>query len=156
MADSFALRSDVPYPSIPMLRGGGLMPADRLSAEADRPRVLVVDDSPALRLMLADLLTAAGYQVILADDGDVALTEVRRHRPDVVLTDLNMPRMHGLHFIAALQADPSLAALPVLVLTSEDGERKRALAPGVQGWIVKPFEPAELLEALWSLERLEG
>lgn len=115
-------------------------------------RILVADDSPVIRLMLDDLLSAAGYAVRLADDGDAALAMIARERPDVVLTDLNMPRMHGFALIAALRADPQFNDLPVVVLTSEDSPLKRAQAQDVQAWVVKPFEPAELLETLWNLE----
>lgn len=121
-----------------------------------RVRILVADDSAVIRLMLDDVLSAAGYEVLLADDGDVALAMVECERPDVLLTDLNMPRMHGFALIDALRANPRLDHLPIVVLTSEDSHFKRIQAQGVQAWIVKPFEPAELLETLWSLELAAG
>jgi two-component system, chemotaxis family, chemotaxis protein CheY len=71
-----------------------------------------------------------------------------------VLTDLNMPRMDGFSLVAAIKDDPDLADLPIVVITSEETEAKRARGreQGVDGWIVKPFEPAELLEVLWRLD----
>ena len=121
---------------------------------AASPTVLVVDDSPVIRLLIADMLAAAGYGVEVAEDGAEALDKIRRARPDAVLTDLNMPRLDGFGLIVAVRRDPSLADLPILVVTSEENQAKRAraLAAGAGAWIVKPFEPAELVEALWEIE----
>lgn len=117
-------------------------------------RVLVVDDSAVIRLLLADVLSAVGYEVQAAEDGVSALAMMAASRPDVVLTDLNMPQMDGFALLAAMRNIPALATLPVMVISSEDGETKQARgkAEGVAGWIVKPFEPAELIEALWRLD----
>lgn len=118
--------------------------------------ILVVDDSPIIRLLIADMLLAAGYNVDLAEDGLEALLKIRTRRPDAVLTDLNMPRMDGFSLIEAVRRTPELSDLPILVVTSEESRIKRALglAAGANGWIVKPFEPAELIEALWGLDAL--
>lgn len=120
---------------------------------ATTPLVLVVDDSPVIRLLIADMLTAAGYAVEVAEDGLDALAKMRRARPDAVLTDLNMPRLDGFGLIEAVRRDPVLADLPILVITSEENpaKRARAMAAGAGSWIIKPFEPAELVEALWEL-----
>jgi two-component system chemotaxis response regulator CheY len=71
-----------------------------------------------------------------------------------VLTDLNMPNMDGFALLAAIRARPAYADVPVMIISSEDAEAKKARGrdAGVAGWIVKPFEPAELIEALWNLD----
>lgn len=117
-------------------------------------RVLVVDDSAVFRTLLDDMLSAVGYEVQVVEDGISALAMMAASRPDVVLTDLNMPQMDGFALLAAMRAQPGLETLPVLIISSEDALAKQARgqAEGVAGWIVKPFEPAELIEALWRLD----
>ena len=138
-------------------RVSGRRPEPMARPRADRTRtILVVDDSPVIRLLLADMLSAAGYAVVLAEDGVEALRRIGEARPDAVLTDLNMPRLDGFSLSEALRREPAFTDLPILVVTSEESPAKRArgLAAGVDGWIVKPFEPAELVEALWALDAL--
>ncbi|MCG9916702.1 MAG: response regulator [Phenylobacterium sp.] len=129
-------------------------PRQTTSQVARATRVLVVDDSAVIRILLDDVLSALGYEVQVAEDGVSALAMMAASRPDVVLTDLNMPQMDGFALLAAMRDLPDLATLPVVVISSEDGEAKQARgkAEGVAGWIVKPFEPAELIEALWRLD----
>ncbi len=129
-------------------------PPRQETSRVDRAtRVLVVDDSAVIRLLLEDVLNAVGYEVQVAEDGVSALAMMAASRPDVVLTDLNMPQMDGFALLAAMRAQPGLETLPVLIISSEDALAKQARgqAEGVAGWIVKPFEPAELIEALWRL-----
>jgi two-component system chemotaxis response regulator CheY len=112
--------------------------------------VLTVDDSRAMRDMLRHSLVAAGFRVLQAEDGLHGLEVLETERPDVIVTDINMPRMDGFGFIEAVRRDESRRAMPVLVLTTEvDAEKKnRARAAGATGWIVKPFDPAKLIEAI--------
>lgn len=112
--------------------------------------VLTVDDSRAMRDMLLHSLVAAGFKVIQAEDGLHGLEVLASEIPDVIVTDINMPRMDGFGFIKAIRNDASRRAMPVLVLTTEaDVEKKnRAREAGATGWIVKPFDPEKLVEAI--------
>ena len=112
--------------------------------------VLTVDDSRAMRDMLRHSLVAAGFRVLQAEDGMQGLEMLETERPDVIVTDINMPRMDGFGFIEAVRRDESRRSMPVLVLTTEvDVEKKnRARAAGATGWIVKPFDPVKLVEAI--------
>ena len=112
--------------------------------------VLTVDDSKAMRDMLRHSLLAAGFRVLQAEDGLQGLEVLETETPDVIVTDINMPRMDGFGFIEAVRRDETRRAMPVLVLTTEvDAEKKnRARAAGATGWIVKPFDPVKLVEAI--------
>ena len=112
--------------------------------------VLTVDDSRTMRDMLQLALIGAGYRVIQAVDGVDGLETLEAEGADVVITDINMPRMDGFGFIEGMRADPNHRTTPVLVLTTEsDAEKKsRARAAGATGWIVKPFDPVKLVDAV--------
>lgn len=109
--------------------------------------ILAVDDTHSLRRMLVSCLKGAGHTVIEAADGAEALKELRAHRPDMVITDLNMPVMDGLDFIAAARAEPEGDALPMLLLTTETAQhlKDRAREVRATGWIAKPFDPEQIL-----------
>jgi two-component system chemotaxis response regulator CheY len=117
--------------------------------------ILAVDDSASMRQMVGVTLRAAGYEVIEASDGDEALDYARRHQVDLVLTDVNMPRMDGITLVAQLRALPSYHLTPLLLLTTESGpDRKlQGKQAGATGWMVKPFNPDQLLA---TLERVLG
>jgi two-component system, chemotaxis family, chemotaxis protein CheY len=112
--------------------------------------VLTVDDSRTMRDMLKHSLVAAGFRVLQAEDGIDGLEVLKTETPDVVVTDINMPRLDGFGFIEAVRRDSERRGMPVLVLTTEaDAEKKsRAKAAGATGWIVKPFDPAKLVDAI--------
>ena len=112
--------------------------------------VLTVDDSRTMRDMLMLALKDAGYRVVQAEDGVHGLEVLQAESPDIVITDINMPRMDGFGFIEGMRADPNHRTTPVLVLTTEsDAEKKaRVRAAGATGWIVKPFDPAKLVDAV--------
>ncbi|MGB0498685.1 MAG: response regulator [Rubricella sp.] len=109
--------------------------------------ILAVDDTRALRNMLVDCLRGAGHDVIEAADGREALERLREHRPDIVITDLNMPVMDGLDFIEEARKGPEGRSLPMLLLTTETAQhlKDRARAVRATGWIAKPFDPDEIL-----------
>ncbi len=112
--------------------------------------VLTVDDSRTMRDMLLFTLTDAGFRVVQAEDGLHGLEVLRAETPDVVVTDINMPRMDGFGFIEGVRADERYRSVPILVLTTEsDAEKKnRARRAGATGWVVKPFDPVKLVEAV--------
>ena len=110
--------------------------------------VLSVDDSSSIRQMVAFTLKGAGYEVIEASDGQEGLEKAKMKTVDMVLTDQNMPRMDGLTLIKNLRAMPNYKSVPILMLTTESGDAMKAQgkAAGATGWLVKPFDPAKLLE----------
>ena len=112
--------------------------------------VLTVDDSRTMRDMLRVALSSAGYSVIQAEDGQHGLDVLAGSKPDVIITDINMPRLDGFGFIEGVRSDSRMRAVPILVLSTEsDAEKKqRARAAGATGWIVKPFDPVKLVDAV--------
>ncbi|MDE2184130.1 MAG: response regulator [Alphaproteobacteria bacterium] len=113
--------------------------------------ILTVDDSRTMRDMLKLALSGAGHTVVQAEDG-VHGVEVLAASPmvDVIITDINMPRMDGYGFIEHVRRKSSHKGTPILVLTteSEPAKKLRARDAGATGWIVKPFDPEKLLAAI--------
>ncbi|MEO8115478.1 MAG: response regulator [Phenylobacterium sp.] len=103
-----------------------------------------------MRDMLRLALDEAGFRVIQAEDGVHGLEVLAGESPDVIITDINMPRMDGFGFIEGVRADARLRGVPILVLTTEGdpAKKERARAAGATGWIVKPFNPTKLVDAV--------
>ena len=113
--------------------------------------ILTVDDSRTMRDMLRLALSDAGHAVIQADDGVAGVEALAQAGPlDVIITDINMPRMDGFGFIGEVRRHPLHRATPILVLTTESdpSKKQRARAAGATGWIIKPFNPDKLVEAI--------
>ncbi|MBB4086365.1 response regulator [Sphingomonas carotinifaciens] len=112
--------------------------------------IMTVDDSPSMRALLRHALSGEGYQIAAAEDGVDALERIDAAAPDLVITDINMPRMDGFGLIEQLRGHPRWNGVPILVLTTEfsDEKKARARAAGATGWIVKPFDPAKLSAAV--------
>ncbi|GGD05981.1 response regulator [Aureimonas glaciei] len=113
--------------------------------------ILTVDDSRTMREMLRRALQDSGFIVVQAEDGVHGLEVLEGMAyPDVIITDVNMPRMDGLQFIEEVRADVNRRVIPILVLSTEsDPEKKaRARSAGATGWIVKPFDPVKLVDAI--------
>lgn len=114
---------------------------------------MTVDDSPSMRMLLRAALTDLGYHVVEAEDGVHALETLMDfapdEEPDLLITDINMPRMDGFGLIEQVRAD-GRRTLPILVLTTEssDEKKQRARNAGATGWIVKPFHPEKLAAAI--------
>lgn len=111
------------------------------------PRLLTVDDSASMRQMVAYTLRDAGFDVAEAGDGSEALEIAEKEKFDLVLADVNMPKMDGISLIRALRGLPDYQYTPLLMLTTESSmERKsEGKAAGATGWIVKPFDPESLV-----------
>ncbi len=112
--------------------------------------ILTVDDSTSMRQMVSFTLKGSGYDVVEAVDGVEAL-EVAKTRPfDLVVTDVNMPNMDGITLIKELRNLPEFKFTPILMLTTESAAEKKqeGKAAGATGWIVKPFDPEQLLSTI--------
>lgn len=118
-------------------------------------RILAVDDSPSMREMVRLALTAVGFEVSQAVDGQQALEMARKSVFDLVLSDVNMPEMDGIELIRALRAEAAYRHTPILMLTTEASlDRKReGKEAGATGWIVKPFDPAQLVATMQRVLR---
>jgi signal transduction histidine kinase len=117
------------------------------SAPDSGARVLLADDNADLRSYIARLLTERGYEVTPAADGEAALEAIRRRRPDLVVTDVMMPRLDGFGLLRAIREDPALRDLPVVVLSARAGEEAKVegLEAGADDYLAKPFSARELL-----------
>jgi chemosensory pili system protein ChpA (sensor histidine kinase/response regulator) len=111
------------------------------------PTVMVVDDSLTVRKITSRLLTREGYQVVLAKDGVDALEQLLEMRPDVILSDIEMPRMDGFDLVRNIRADKDLRDIPVVMITSRTAEKHRsyALEIGASHYLGKPYDEDELL-----------
>jgi len=114
--------------------------------------VFAVDDSPTARASIEYTLTKAGYNVILAEDGVQALNKIPEHSDsiDMFLFDVNMPNMDGITLIKKVREFDDFKFTPILFLTTESQESKKmeGKSAGASGWIVKPFEPEQLVSLI--------
>ncbi len=120
-----------------------------------RPTVLVTDDEPITRMLVKLLLERENFEVLEATNGRQAVDIGTRERPDLMIVDLNMPEMDGYEAIARLRRDITLATLPIIVLTSEEGPgvERRVLELGADDYILKPFDPSVLLSRVNAVFR---
>ena len=116
-------------------------------------KILIVDDSPTERLYLTDILVKGGYTVTTATSGDEALDRIRADRPELILMDVVMPGTNGFQVTRAIARDPELSALPVIICSSKDQETDRiwGMRQGAKDYLVKPVDPAKLLESIAKL-----
>jgi two-component system chemotaxis response regulator CheY len=113
-------------------------------------KIMTVDDSKTMRDMVSFTLRKAGFQVLEAEDGQKALAMLEKSPVDLVITDINMPNMDGITLVTRLRGLGSFRSTPILILTTEGGDDKKAQgrAAGATGWIVKPFAPEKLLSVV--------
>lgn len=112
--------------------------------------IMTVDDSASMRQMISFTLNSAGHDVSEACDGKEALDLAHDKKVDMVIVDVNMPNMDGIALVKSLRAMPDYKFTPILMLTTESQETKRqeGKAVGATGWIVKPFNPEQLLDVV--------
>ena len=115
--------------------------------------ILAVDDSTSLRQMVSFVLRNEGHDVVEAADGEQGLSAAKSRKFDLVITDVNMPRMDGLSLVKALRDLPAYRTVPLLMLTTESGDdmKQRGEAVGATGWIVKPVNPDKLQSVIKRL-----
>ncbi|TLN00885.1 response regulator [bacterium] len=115
--------------------------------------ILIVDDSASLRQVVNIALKTAGYEVIEAVDGRDALAKLDGRKIHLIISDVNMPNMDGISFVKAAKQIPAYKFTPVIMLTTEAGEEKKSAgqAAGAKAWVVKPFQPAQMLTAVSKL-----
>ena len=128
----------------------------RRRAQIDRKRVLVVDDAVSVRKTLQQLLQDSGYDVATARDGFDALQQLAVRKPDIILTDLEMPNLNGIDLSRRVRASDELSSLPIIMITSRatDKHRERAVAAGVNAFLNKPYGDAELLGHIRAMTTL--
>jgi two-component system, chemotaxis family, chemotaxis protein CheY len=117
--------------------------------------ILAVDDSPSMRQMVSFTLKNAGFNVVEAVDGQDAWEKANQRDFNLVLTDQNMPRMDGISLTKKLRENPKFKSTPILILTTESSDQMKQAgrSAGATGWLVKPFDPAKLIEVIGKVIR---
>jgi two-component system chemotaxis response regulator CheY len=115
--------------------------------------IMIVDDSASLRQVVSIALKGAGYDVIEGVDGKDALAKLDGRKIHLIVSDVNMPNMNGIEFVKAAKQLPAYKFTPVIMLTTESGEsmKQEGQAAGAKAWVVKPFQPAQMLAAVSKL-----
>jgi len=110
-------------------------------------RILVVEDTEDNRQIIRDLLSSVGYELIEAADGAEAVAMAQAHRPDLILMDIQLPVMDGYEATRRIRANPELATVPIIAVTSYalSGDETKAREAGCDGYVAKPFSPRHLL-----------
>ncbi len=118
-------------------------------------KILIVDDSESIREIVSFTLENAGYTVLTANDGQDALKFLNGDKIDLIITDLHMPVMDGIELIKKVRQNETYKYIPILFLTTESQTEKKIEAKnaGATGWIIKPFMPAKLIEAVKKVTR---
>ncbi len=123
-----------------------------------KKKILIIDDTELMVTLIRDVLTEAGYDVVVANDGYTGIQKVREEKPDLVILDVVMPNMDGFEVCRVLRSDESNNLMPIIILTSQGNEDDKltGLELGADDYIVKPFNPRELLSRVNNtLKRIE-
>lgn len=115
--------------------------------------IMIVDDSASLRQVVSIALKSSGYDVIEGIDGKDALSKLTGQKVHLIISDVNMPNMDGITFVKEVKKLPDYKFTPVIMLTTEAGEDKKAAgqAAGAKAWVVKPFKPEQMITAVAKL-----
>jgi len=124
----------------------------------DRPLAMIVDDSITVRRVMERFLERNGMRVVTAKDGLDAVSQLQDHKPDIILLDIEMPRMDGYEFASHVRNDERFSDVPIIMITSRVGDkhRARAIELGVNDYLGKPYQDMELLEAIQRLLEERG
>jgi DNA-binding response OmpR family regulator len=117
------------------------------------PTVLVVEDDPVILRLLEVNFELEGFAVLLAHDGEEGIEVARAKRPDVIVSDIMMPKASGLELVQALKAEASTAGIPIILLSAkaQTGDLKSGMDSGADDYVTKPFEPIELVDRVHAL-----
>ena len=115
--------------------------------------VLVVDDDPVILRLLQVNFELEGIDVVTAVDGEEGLKMAQSDRPDLVISDIMMPKVNGLELLAALRSSPDTASLPVILLSAKAqvADVQRGLELGADDYVTKPFDPLELIDRIYKV-----
>ena len=115
--------------------------------------IMIVDDSASMRRVVGIALKGAGYEVLEGVDGKDALSKLKGQKVHMIISDVNMPVMDGIAFLKAVKQMPAYKFTPVIMLTTESAEDKKreGQAAGARAWVVKPFQPEQLVSAVQRL-----
>ncbi|MDH5300950.1 MAG: response regulator [Gammaproteobacteria bacterium] len=116
-------------------------------------KIMVVDDSDTLRKVVSMALVSAGYEVIEACDGKDALSKLTGEKINLIISDVNMPNMDGITFVKEVKKLANYKFTPIIMLTteSEEGKKQEGKDAGAKAWVVKPFKPDQMLDAVQKL-----
>ena len=116
-------------------------------------RVLLADDDPALRRLIGTTLGTEDFEVMHAADGEEALRIARQEHPELVLLDVNMPKLDGFQVCHYLKSDPETAGIKIVMVTARatDVDRARGREAGADDYFIKPFSPIQLLNKIYAL-----
>ncbi|WP_207682281.1 hybrid sensor histidine kinase/response regulator [Desulfonema magnum] len=122
------------------------------------PEIMVVDDSVSIRQVVSRLMKDQGWKVVTAKDGIDALEKLRNSRPDMIVLDIEMPRMNGYEFLSVIRVQPAYENIPVVMLTSRTAakHRDKAISLGVKGFVIKPYNDNEFIELVLKLTGREA
>ncbi len=117
------------------------------------PTVLVVEDDPVILRLLEVNFELEGFEVLLAHDGEEGIEMARTHKPDLIISDIMMPRTSGLELVTVLKADTATQAIPIILLSAkaQTGDVKLGMEAGADDYVTKPFEPLELVDRVNAL-----